>query len=68
MFNPVLVPLLLLSTQRKPATGSKRVIFSRPSDKEQDVVSPIGYANVEESLEPQSLDDTMAIFYPTKTR
>jgi hypothetical protein len=67
MFNPVLVPLML-STQSKPVSGSKRVIFSRASDKEQDKVSPIGYANIEESLEPQSLDDTMAIFYPIKTR
>lgn len=67
MFNPAFVPLML-STQRNRVGSSKRVIFSRPSDKEQDKVSPIGYANVEESLEPQSLDDTMAIFYPTKTR
>lgn len=67
MFNPVLVPLML-STRRKPMSGSKRVIFSRGLGKEQDKVSPIGYANVEESLEPQSLDDTMTIFYPTKTR
>jgi hypothetical protein len=67
MFNPVLIPLTL-STQSKPVSGLNRVIFSRTSDKEQAEVSPIAYANVEESLEPQSLDDTMAIFYPIKTR
>lgn len=67
MFNPGFISLALLA-QRKPAHASQRVIFSRGLDKEQEKVSPIGYANVEESLEPQSLDDTMAIFYPTKTR